>query len=262
MTLPKQTPKQQEIVKLHYQFRFLNTKQIQKFLHHKNKKTINTWLPDLVKKEYLKRIYDPHTFGKNTLPAIYYTGLNAIRWLKTQDDTDPGVLRKLYRDKDRSENFINQCVLAADACLTLRDQSTNGIEYHFFTQSDFAPTNSPLHFLKELNPHICFMKQQKSTKKYYLVEIPEETLPRYSLRKRIRTYIDFFYSSAWEENIKEPFPVILFICPTKAILISSKRYTKRLFEENQNPEDLHIRFATVEEVQQHGITGEIWEEVE
>ena len=48
MKLPKQTPKEQEIIKLHYQFRFLNSKQIQKFLNHKNNKTINAWLPDLV----------------------------------------------------------------------------------------------------------------------------------------------------------------------------------------------------------------------
>ncbi len=261
MTLPKQTPKQQEIVKLHYRFRFLNSNQIQKFLNHKNKKTINTWLPDLVQKGYLQRIYDPYTFGKNTLPAVYYTGLNGIRWLRTQNDTDPGVLRKLYRDKNSSENFKNQCMLLADLYLTLRGQSINGVEYGFSTQSDFAHTSSPFHFLKELDPSICFMKQTKDKKIYYLLEVPEPTLPRYSLRKRLRTYVDFFFSNEWENNIKDPFPVILFICPTKSDLIYSKRYTKTLLEENQQPEDLHIRFATVEEVKKYGVTREIWEEV-
>jgi hypothetical protein len=39
MKLPKTTPKEQEIIRLQYTYRFLNSKQIQKFLNHKNNKT-------------------------------------------------------------------------------------------------------------------------------------------------------------------------------------------------------------------------------
>ena len=55
--LLKITKKQQEIFILLYRFRFLNKIQIQAFLKHKNKKTINLWLQDLNEKQYLKRIY-------------------------------------------------------------------------------------------------------------------------------------------------------------------------------------------------------------
>ena len=82
MTLPPITKQQQAILTLIYNYRFLNRIQIQAFLHHKNKKTINTWLPDLVEKDYLKRIYSKG-FSENTKPAIYYISTNGIQFVKT-----------------------------------------------------------------------------------------------------------------------------------------------------------------------------------
>ena len=52
MTIPYITPKQQEIPKLIYKFRFLNRIQIQTLLNHKDKRRINSWLKDLSEKEY------------------------------------------------------------------------------------------------------------------------------------------------------------------------------------------------------------------
>jgi len=209
------------------------------------------------------RIYDKNTFGQNTKLAVYYTGINGIRFLKTQDEYSPELIRKLYRDKNRSENFINQCLLLADACLTLRDQSKDGISYQFVIESDYINPDSQFNFLTELHPNLVFTKQKQKSTKRYLVETLEPTLPRYSIRKRMRIYLDFFYSNEWENNMdNKPFPVILVICSTKAILIATKRYTKKLLEDNQEPEDLHIRFATIDEVKEQGITGEIWEEAE
>ena len=54
MTLPKLKHQQQEIIKQHYTYRFLNSTQIQKFLNHKSKGKINDWLPDLAKKNIYK----------------------------------------------------------------------------------------------------------------------------------------------------------------------------------------------------------------
>ena len=49
--IPKITYKQREILHLLYTHRFLTRIQIQKFLKHKDKKTINLWLKDLRDKE-------------------------------------------------------------------------------------------------------------------------------------------------------------------------------------------------------------------
>jgi hypothetical protein len=49
-TLPPLTPKQQEILKLLYKYKFLNRTQIQTLLSHKDKRRIITWLKDLREK--------------------------------------------------------------------------------------------------------------------------------------------------------------------------------------------------------------------
>ena len=69
--LPKLTKKQQEILRLLYNFRFLNRIQIQALLKHKDPKTINLWLRDLRAKGYVEWIYSTH-FAEKTKPAIYY----------------------------------------------------------------------------------------------------------------------------------------------------------------------------------------------
>ncbi len=163
------------------------------------------------------------------------------------------------------KSFKQKCILIAEACLNLIRKSTNTSDatFSFETASDYAKENSRFHFLTEteVEPSLCFIKQKNSKNNYYLVDIFDATLPNYQIRTRLRNYYDFYQSGEWENNITKTFPVILFICPTKSVFIYAKRYTKKLLEENQNPEDLHIRFATVDEVKEFGITGEIWEEV-
>ncbi len=260
MTLPKITNKQQEIPKLLYQFRFLNRLQIQKFLHHKDKRRINSWLKYLTETEYIEKVPKESSFEERTKLTIYRTGINGIRFLKTLDNYSPEIIRNLYKDKNRSDDFINQSILLADIYIDLQGLKSNGVRFNLTTSSEFARPDSPFHFLIDLNPHLVFVKLRNKTKKYYLLEAFEPTLPRHSIRKRLRTYLKFFFSNTWENNTNAPFPIILFICPTKAFLIYAKRFAKKLLETEQNPENLHIRFATADEVQKFGVTGEIWEE--
>ena len=56
-TLSKLTNKQKEILKLIYQYRFLNRIQIQALMGHKDYKTINVWLKDLRQNGYVEWIY-------------------------------------------------------------------------------------------------------------------------------------------------------------------------------------------------------------
>jgi len=265
MTISHTTSKQQEIIKLIYRYRFINTKQIQSFLKHKNKKNINTWLKDLREKHCLEWDYSTK-FGENTKPAIYHTGINGIRFLKTQDDLSMDVIKKLYGDGKRKESFREECVLIAGAALNLIEKSLSvpGLTYLFETVNDYANESSFFHFLTqtEIKPPLCFIKQKNKKKTYYVVDIFDETLPAYRIRKRLKNYLEFYFSGEWENNVSKTFPVVLFICPTKASLIYAKRYTVKLLEENQNPDDLYIRFATVDDVKEFGITEEIWEEAE
>ena len=56
--LPQISNKEKEIIKLIYQFRFLNRIQIQNFLNHKHHSQTNIWLKDLNQKQYINRKKD------------------------------------------------------------------------------------------------------------------------------------------------------------------------------------------------------------
>lgn len=106
MIIPYITPKQQQIPKLIYKFRFLNRLQIQRLFNHKYHKRIIDWLNDLVKKEYLEKVPKANSFEERTKLTVYRIGINGIRFLKTQNNFYQEIIRKLYKDKDRSDNFI------------------------------------------------------------------------------------------------------------------------------------------------------------
>lgn len=260
MKLPNITNKQQKLPLLLAKFRFLNSSHFQSLLKQKDKTRINKWLKDLIKKEYLVRI-DSRSTKENTRSAIYRIGLNGIRFLKTQHKYSARFIKNLYREDERSQAFIDQCLLLADICLTLRDKNSDEVEYTIVVAHDFIDDPS-LEFLIELNPKLYFIKQDRDQqKKCYLLEIFEPTLPNYSVKKRIKSYIEFFWSNEWENNIDGPFPIILLVCPTKPKLQSAKRTTKKLLEEEQDPEGLHIRFTTFDQIKEFGVAGKIWEEV-
>jgi hypothetical protein len=101
-------------------------------LNHKDKKTINLWLRDLKEKQYFEWIYSTH-FAEKTKPAVYHIGLNGVRWLKQQMYIDekvgseyylypPDEVRKRYREADRSQAYIDRCLLNPFHISVLRKQ--------------------------------------------------------------------------------------------------------------------------------------------
>lgn len=216
-------------------------------------------------KEYIEKVPKANNFEERTKLTIYRIGINGIRFLKTQENCSEEIIRKLYKDKNRSNNFINQCILLCDICLTLQNKKDDkeSVGYEVITSSDFVSIGSSFHFLTDLNPSLIYKELKKHKKgsksSYFLVEAFETTLPSYSINKRIRIYLEFYYSNEWEDHIDEPFPTLKFICPTKQDLIKAKRYTKKLLEENQNSNDLSIQFITLDEIKSFGVIEGIWE---
>src|ERR1035437_5137267 len=134
MKLQSITTKQKEILKLIYQYRYLDRIQIQKALNHKDKRRILAWLKDLREKQYIEWIYSTD-FAEKTKPAIYYLGINGIRYLKSLDENPVVELRKRYRESLRSPGFIAKSVLLADCCLNMVARSTGNLSYTFMTQA-------------------------------------------------------------------------------------------------------------------------------
>ena len=281
LQVPKITQKQREIVDLLYTHRFLTRIQIQNFLKHKDKKTINLWLKDLRAKDYIHWIYNKDHFAEKTKPAIYYLGINGIRQLQNIDFHSSKELRKRYREHKRSQTFINRCLLIADCCITLEltcDEDNYIQTWYFYeTEADYL-SDSYYHFLADseyIHPQLCFNKAQwdgfndTHAIESYLLEIFDATLPRYRLRNRLKQYLTYLDEELgeWEAvTYGDPFPVILLVCATLTDLIYAKRRTKGLLADiwdydDQERKNIHIRFTTADKLKMHGLLAkEIWEE--
>lgn len=264
MTLPNLTTKQQEIIRLLYRHRFLDRTHIQALLHHKDKRRIISWLKDLREKQYIAWMYDGNDFALKTKPAVYYLGLNGIRFLRGLNEYPPEELRKRYKETSRQQPFIDRCLLLADCCITLKAKSAGDIQYSYVLEADYTDPNNEYYFLDELKPQLCFMKQDGKTTANYLIEIFDTTTPRYMVKKRLNDYVNFLDNGDWERETgdEEP-PIVLFACPTVAELAYCKRRTRKVLEDKglRDDERMRIRFATVEKVKTLGVTGMIWEEI-
>lgn len=256
MTLTKITQKQQSILTLLYRFRFLNRIQIQILLHHKYHKRIIDWLNDLTEKECIGKIYSTK-YGEINKPAIYYISINGIRYLKALG-YPAEQLNHLYKEKEKSESLVSKHILIANICMDLQNKGDANTKYLSATYGDLADKNYKFNFLVELAPDLLFVKVSKNMKKYYVLEILDDTLPNYSIRKKIQNYIDFYFSNSWEDNTGEDFPVLLFVCPDLSKLISAKQYTRKLLSEYDDIK-LKIQFAEREKIQLSGVLSDIWE---
>ncbi len=251
MTIPHTTPRQQDILILLYRFRFINRLQIQSLLHHKNTKSINTWLKDLTDKKYTNRIINDQSKIHNT-PAIYYLSLNGIKFLKTQSSCKTQYITKLYKEKTRSEQFINKCLFIVDIYLYLLNKYNTSSHFAFYTQSDFTPKS----LVKEIFPHFVFHKVESQP--FFVAEIISGTTPRFALRKRITNYIEFFTQGDWIK--KEKAPNILLICPDNKMKKFVVKFTKEAME--QEAVDINFFVTVADMVSKQTIEGQIWQKIE
>lgn len=290
--LPKLTKKQQEILRLLYSFRFLNRIQIQALLRHKDPKTINLWLRDLRAKGYVEWIYSTH-FAEKTKPAIYYLGLNGVRYLRTltrKDKADDGTvevvpsyppeeLRKRYKEPSRSQSYIDRCTLIADCAIALQIEDAANeakgkkLRYYYQTEAAYLLERSYYHFVLDIDdelirPNLIFCQdklnkdgKEEKTIESYILEIFDPTLPRYRMKKRLGDYVKFLDDEGdeWQEQTNtEKLPILLFVCPRMSDLIYAKRRIRKLvadawYWEDDDVEKPRIRFTTVEKLKEHGL---------
>lgn len=264
MQLPTITTRQQDILKLLYTYRFLDRKQIQALLGHKNKKHAIVWLKDLREKQYVEWIYSTDNLAEKTKPAVYYIGINGVRWLKSTGEHPASELRKRYTENKRSEGFVRHAMFIADICIDLQHRNDPGVSYTWQTRAMYAAPASEYHFLhaeEAVYPDLCLTKQARGTTKTYLLEYLDSTLPRYRVRYRLKQYVEYIRLGDWERATGDAAsPTVLFIVPTVAELLYAKRRTRKLLEPIADGEHIVIKFATLAEVKEQGVMAEIWEE--
>jgi hypothetical protein len=263
--LPPITNKQAEIVTLLYRHRYLSREHIQQLIHHKLKTRSVSWLTDLKEKGYVERIYNEHDFVGKTKPAVYYLGLNGIRYLRSIGDRPDGELRKRYAESKRKQSFIDHCLLLADCCLNVESASDSETTFSYLLPADYADPDNDYNFLEELKPNACFIKQRSGEGAAYLLEVFSTTLPRYSLKKKVKDYVSFLDEEIWQgETGNNNPPIVQLAFYKKADLIYAKSRAKFELSElygDEVPEEVKLRFTTVDKIREQGLTAKIWEKL-
>ena len=129
--------------------------------------------------------------------------------------------------------------------------------------ADYADPDHEYNFLEELKPDACFIKQQDDERTAYLLEVFSATLPRYSLKKKIKDYVNFLDEEIWqgETDDNDP-PIVQLAFYKKSELIYAKRRAKFELSElydDEVPEEFKLRFTTVDKIREQGVTAKIWE---
>jgi len=247
MILPPITTKEKEIITNIHRFRFLTLQHIQKLLNNKDPRNIKEWIKNLRERNYIGMKYDTEN---NNIPAKYYLSKNGIRWLKTKDKYKKHNLKKFYSEKNRSEEFINKCLLILDIYITLQNQAElSSSKFEFYTQSDYPEDG----VIKDLNPTFGYIKETAKKINHYSCELFDEKMPRYAVRGRITKYIEFFSEDDTPAHI-------LFVSPN----IKLNKYIDwfiRKRKEEDDIENLDMRIATYQEITGKDI-DEIWKKVE
>jgi hypothetical protein len=184
-------------------------------------------------------------------------------------------LRKRYKDDSRRQDFINRSLQLAECALHLDARNNNPndpVYYDYAVEAGYIDPENEYAFLaasEYIRPGLVFTKSEKvdaeDLRQTYFVELFDMTTPRYMIKKRIKSYVEYLQSKEWEETKRdEGLPIILIACPTQYEMINAKRYAKNQLDEaysNDIPEEVILCFSTLEKVKSKGMTAVIWEDV-
>jgi hypothetical protein len=258
---PTITSKQQDILRLIYRYRFLNRIQIQALMRHKDKSLVSIWLKDLREKQYLEWIYSSD-LSSRTKPAIYYLGLHGIRYLKATQRLPVTEIRKRYRDKERTPEFISKSILLANYCLNMLNPGSSTVTYCFTTSTDYAHPDNEYNFFNEdskIKPQLIIQKKTQEQITNCLLEVFDTTMPQYRIRKQLKEYVTFLDEGIWIGERDDPEPIALFVFPSKHLLIYAKRRLRLYIKDKPNAADIKILVTTTEQLTTNDVTAAIWE---
>lgn len=255
--IPHVTPSQLELLLLLYKFRFLTTHQFQKILNLKTPRKIQFWLKDLLDKKCVSRIYDRMSFGENTKPATYFLDTNGRHILKDKPSCSDEVLKKVYKEKSRSQKFIDHCLAIADFYIFFSSHLNSGESLHFSTQSQLTQY---MHFPDPLPDGYIALKSDTTTKRYFL-DVFDSNTPYFVIRKRVKQYVEYASSHSWQHATKSELPSLLFVLPNENAKKHIYHFSKSVLSKNMF-EDIKLFLTSSGEILKNTNKHQIWLKVE
>ena len=257
-TKPYPSHKQQEILYYYYRFRFLHTRHIQQFLHHKNPTRIQTWLKLLKDDLYIYSFYDQTTVEGRATNAVYCLTAKANSVLKQNKECNERILARLYREKKLSKRLRNHCLFLADIYFLLTEfYKDQNIRMHFSTKVDLVVYS---YFPQPLPDAYIALIQRGVKRKRYFLEIIDPQTPWFVINARVQQYLSYSEDKRWYSLTKEQQPVLLFVCWEKRSIRYLKKALKTAFDASLLI-DFSCYFTTRDKLLQHGFSNDIWQKV-
>lgn len=249
MKLPPYSDKQEEIIKLLYQFRYLLVNQFLKLFNQSDRKWIQELLDNLVDKKYIAQIKDKEIADG----YIYCLDTRAGHILKIKDDTDEKVLGRLHKEKTNGAPFIKKQIFICAIYLYFLSQKTKRQELSFFTSQELRGHND---FPEPLPSAYIELVERKETNRYFLEYFDEYTIHKV-VRDRVQYYLNYRQGGNWQSNTDESFPTVIFVLPTEKFKKHIQYYSNAIFEKNLG-DDIDLYLTTKQEIK----TGQVnWDEV-
>lgn len=229
------------VLQLLWRFRFASNEQTAKCQAKPNSKAVQKRLKILEDQGYVAKRYDK-SYKLQGKPAAYYLTPHGARMLALRTPRkkdEPINIKRIYKDKDASEGFIEHCKNVLAIYLTLKVLYPSKGKLNYFTKAqlsyekyDFMP--SPLQ-------DACIRIKTSEGDRYFFLNIFEDSQPFFVLIRRIKKYLEYAGSGEWARYDEDGgLPTILLVVQNKSV---HKRLRKRLAKElRESYED--VRFAT------------------
>ncbi len=243
-----------------YKFRFLNRKHIQKFLNQKDWKRTIEWLNDLTKEKYVRRYY---TKKIDEEPAFYSLGTMGRQYFlehrEIKDITIP-LLDRVWREHKNSYISKKHWLFLADIYISLLDLvKTAGKgkgKLTFFTNVDLQGVRYII--LPEPDAYFTIREENGEVKGYFL-DIFDSNKQWNGIKERIQRYFWYFNKNWWEDNMKKPFPRIIFVTPDDKFS-SVYGYIKKILTEKQSGMKFYL--STWSEIEHQGMNAQVLHKVD
>lgn len=228
-------------------------------LNHKYRSRVINWLNKLTEEEYITKYWDKQLAAK---PAVYSLSPKGREYLWWSDDKRLNdeefvlpFLDRVWRDKKLSQQFREHCLLIADIHLDLMESAKEWkAKLQFNVKTDLYYKS---HFIKPAPDAYIILEYDKKETAYYLLEIFDD-IPPVAIRKRVKEYLEYWDDDKWQDHYEEPFPKIIFVCPSKRI--KGHLYYK-ILKQRWGDEPI-IYLTTKDAVKSQGLSGKILEKVE
>lgn len=252
----KLNEEQVAVLRLLWRFRFASSEQIAKFQQKPNNKAVQKRLKILEDQSLIAKRYDK-SYKLQGKPAAYFLtpgGARTLALLQPREPDEPINIKRLYKDKDASEGFIEHCKNVLAIYLTLKELHPNG-KLYFLTKSrlsyekyDFMP--NPLQ-------DACICIKTSKGDRYFFLDIFEDNQPFFVLIRRIKKYLDYAGSGEWSRYDEDgELPTILLVVQNKSV---HKRLRKRLAKElRESYEEVCFATGRLEYVLEAKNKGKVW----